>query len=114
MLILAKFQTESDANNFNPADYASDNVANINDAAPTDPSFLPNTDSSNYNDIGSTAASNYDNGDQPSNFGPSFIAPQQQAYQDSNGGSSSFVPQILHRINDEDRKNYLPPNYRRL
>lgn len=109
-VFLAKFQTDSDVNNFNPADYASDNV-NINDAAPTDAAFIPNTDSSNYNDIGSTAATSYDNGDQPSAYGPSFI-PQQQALHDSNGGSSSFIPQILHRINDEDRKNYLPPNYR--
>lgn len=126
-----RFQEESNNNNFDPAAISQEYTGEDNgsaDANPTDASFLPNTDSAN--DVPSTA-STYDagyasNGNQvnvqASNFGPSSIqhsssfVPNSQQYsalqQDSNGGSSSFIPQILHRISDEDRKNYLPPNYR--
>ena len=126
-----RFQEESNNNNFEPSsisqEYNGDDA--IPEAAPTDAAFLPITDTSSYgaNDIGSTAATGFDTNVQASfgangnggNYGPqqttSFV-PNGQQYsalnQDSNGGSSSFIPQVLRRINDEDRKNYLPPNYR--
>lgn len=132
-----RFQEESNNNNFEPSsisqEYNGEDV--IPEAAPTDAAFLPITDTSSYgaNDIGSTAATGFDTNVQSSqasfganggqvnggNYGPqqttSFVPNGQQysaLHQDSNGGSSSFIPQVLHRINDEDRKNYLPPNYR--
>lgn len=130
-----RYQEEAHNNNFEPSsisqEYTGDDA--VPEAAPTDAAFLPNTDASyGANDIGSTAAAGFDatqasfgaNGGQVNAQGGNGYAPQQTTsfvpngqqysalHQDSNGGSSSFVPQVLHRVNDEDRKNYLPPNYR--
>lgn len=132
MKFLDRFQEEANNNDFEPSSISQDFNAedSIGDAAPTDAAFLPNTE---LNDVGSTAATGYENVQQASfgsnggqvnvqgsSFGPngqstSFVPNAQQysaLHSDSNGGSSSFIPQVLHRVNDEDRKNYLPPNYR--